>query len=713
MTSLTAFTQANPLDHRKKNEMSDLLGSSAGILAAHQPLVVPMLLRLSQFRLNSYVVLVLSKQKGCTLVFKTDPLQNVEVSSTFDSIAVIQNFIQREIEEQLREMFREDLPSIIHRLSQRWVAGQTKVEAPYLDPSVPAPLPRAHSSPWTNAPHSQRSPSTSSSSKRGRRNVTEPLSSAGVLPVSAFGLQPGLHPPSAYGRPTSSPSVPRSSTSVPGSSAPPSSYNPPSDHVASTPSGTKTPLSSDFPFNPQSSLPEIENFDPTYGMRPEGLPQRSGYSGLGKLFEASRGLHELAVSPPGGIHGGVDAGIDGESAYSMVDLDDEGEDEDGAPDVVVAETFSPHIELDDEIDVDDRLRAKPNFVDLETIPAVGGGFVTRPRVYQSPSSSDPAVSPSSQDHGHVYRDRNVPRLSRVRSEGPKKIRRSRRHRTMVPLHRDRGIGMDTATDAGLPSYNPYFGDNIYHSRSSTHANPDWDDGYGMSSSHSKRFRRATASTSRSIPVETSAGASVSRDSSTDRQRSISRSPPTVDASHYGSPSHHPHRRRHLEDSHSDDPERDTGNYAHMNAESHQGHQRNSSRGIILRNQSVSQLSALSRSNQTLSPYTRSFSHFTVRSGPPKPFVSNTTPFTLAAKAGPRKARRKRTYRWGDGDSANVRNVTSDHCFGNGLGGRDEVDGPDGRWSYSPSLPSDISDEDVEHYFRTRRPSEVHSPVRVP
>ena len=102
------------------------MGGSRGMLAAKQPLVVPMLLRLSQFRLNSYVVLVVSRQKGITLVFKTDPLQNVDINSTFDSIAVIQKFIQREIEGQLRQMFREDLPGIIHRLSQQWV--KAKVE---------------------------------------------------------------------------------------------------------------------------------------------------------------------------------------------------------------------------------------------------------------------------------------------------------------------------------------------------------------------------------------------------------------------------------------------------------------------------------------------------------------------------------------------------------------------------------------------------------
>ncbi|KIM58816.1 hypothetical protein SCLCIDRAFT_98588, partial [Scleroderma citrinum Foug A] len=131
---LKTKVQANPLNHKQPD--IHLMTGSRGMLAAKDPLVVPMLLRLSHFRLNSYVVLVVSKQKGITLVFKTDPLQNVDINSTFDSIAVIQNFIQREIEGQLRQMFREDLPGIIHRLSQQWI--KAKVEAPYLDKRPPA-----------------------------------------------------------------------------------------------------------------------------------------------------------------------------------------------------------------------------------------------------------------------------------------------------------------------------------------------------------------------------------------------------------------------------------------------------------------------------------------------------------------------------------------------------------------------------------------------
>ncbi|KAJ7167648.1 hypothetical protein C8R46DRAFT_1093692 [Mycena filopes] len=115
---LKTKVQANPLNHKQPD--IHLMAGSRGMLAAKQALVVPMLLRLSHFKLSSYVVLV--------LVFKTDPLQSVDINSTFDSIAVIQMFIQREIEGQLRQMFREDLPGIIHRLSQQWV--RAKVETP-------------------------------------------------------------------------------------------------------------------------------------------------------------------------------------------------------------------------------------------------------------------------------------------------------------------------------------------------------------------------------------------------------------------------------------------------------------------------------------------------------------------------------------------------------------------------------------------------------
>ncbi|KDN38461.1 hypothetical protein K437DRAFT_259411 [Tilletiaria anomala UBC 951] len=100
-----------------------------GILFAATPLIVPMKLRLSHLRLRAIIVLIVSKAKGITLVFKNDPLESVNVSSTFDSVGVIAKYLQQEIEGQLREMFREDLPSIIHRLSQKWLLAGSMTSA--------------------------------------------------------------------------------------------------------------------------------------------------------------------------------------------------------------------------------------------------------------------------------------------------------------------------------------------------------------------------------------------------------------------------------------------------------------------------------------------------------------------------------------------------------------------------------------------------------
>ncbi|CAG8537672.1 3922_t:CDS:2 [Ambispora gerdemannii] len=122
---LQTKVQANPMNNNKIESTSSY--TRRGILAADQPLVVPMLLRLSNLKLRGIVVLVVSKQKGITLVFKNDPLERVDVSSTFDSVTSVQRFLQTEIEKRLRIMFQEDLPSIVHQLSlQKWLNNDRK-----------------------------------------------------------------------------------------------------------------------------------------------------------------------------------------------------------------------------------------------------------------------------------------------------------------------------------------------------------------------------------------------------------------------------------------------------------------------------------------------------------------------------------------------------------------------------------------------------------
>ncbi|KAG0163703.1 ERMES complex subunit [Apophysomyces sp. BC1034] len=118
---LQTKVQANPM-HAKQSDLPRHTRPS--ILAADQPLVVPMLLRISDLKLRGIVVLVVSKTKGITLVFKNDPLESILVSSTFDSVTSVRNFLQREIEKQLRNLFQEDLPVMIHNLSLRHIQSE-------------------------------------------------------------------------------------------------------------------------------------------------------------------------------------------------------------------------------------------------------------------------------------------------------------------------------------------------------------------------------------------------------------------------------------------------------------------------------------------------------------------------------------------------------------------------------------------------------------
>ncbi|POW12697.1 hypothetical protein PSHT_08001 [Puccinia striiformis] len=125
---LQTKVQVNPLRHRTPIATADIL-TTPPILFASTPLIVPMTLSLSSLKLRAIVVLVISRLEGVTLVFKNDPLESVQVSSTFNSLAAIQTFLQSEIERQLRDLFRTELPSIIHQLSRRWL-GRDNTDGP-------------------------------------------------------------------------------------------------------------------------------------------------------------------------------------------------------------------------------------------------------------------------------------------------------------------------------------------------------------------------------------------------------------------------------------------------------------------------------------------------------------------------------------------------------------------------------------------------------
>lgn len=81
---------------------------------------IPLNLTLSNFQMSSIIIIVFSKSKGLTLVFKNDPLENIDVNSTFDKITPIANFLQKKIESQISDIFKEFLPSLLYKFSLKY-----------------------------------------------------------------------------------------------------------------------------------------------------------------------------------------------------------------------------------------------------------------------------------------------------------------------------------------------------------------------------------------------------------------------------------------------------------------------------------------------------------------------------------------------------------------------------------------------------------------
>ncbi|KAK5664261.1 hypothetical protein OQA88_479 [Cercophora sp. LCS_1] len=120
--TLKTRVQANPLNTYLCSKPSF---TSPQPLAAASGLTIPLQITLSEIKLSAFIILVFSRQKGLTLVFRNDPLESLKVSSTFDSIQFVRDYLQRTIEEKLRDLMMDELPAIIHRLSLRlWCPDQ-------------------------------------------------------------------------------------------------------------------------------------------------------------------------------------------------------------------------------------------------------------------------------------------------------------------------------------------------------------------------------------------------------------------------------------------------------------------------------------------------------------------------------------------------------------------------------------------------------------
>ncbi|KAF5320942.1 hypothetical protein D9619_000533 [Psilocybe cf. subviscida] len=657
---LKTKVQANPLNHKQPN--IHLMGGSRGMLAAKQPLVVPMLLRLSHFRLSSYVVLVVSKQKGITLVFKTDPLQSVDISSTFDSIAVIQNFIQREIEGQLRQMFREDLPGIIHRLSQQWV--KAKVEAPYLNkaPSMPDRGISTMSTPDFTGSAASRSFGAMSAPDTFRTRSPH---------ISRRASQTSLGSPRKG-------AMPGSGGSVAGSSRSHSRFAPP----------TPSPLS---PEPPTSSHPDLENFDPTYGLRPEGLPTKSVFRGFSSLFTPPKGLADLAEEA---------------EATNSEASDEEYEDEVGSFDFVDWN----HSESPMSLPASRQSPAPSSHEgtpepEYETIPAVGGGTITRPRIYHSQSS---AQGTSKSLGALPMRSYSQSMMSMGIGLG-------------VPGHSSPRLGTSTPYYPEYGSSIPGPSNSISHGqRPSTLGRPRSPDSFDSEPSrsssgpstrrtvstdltdHTNPYADQTSSTGTTSPIYMRRRMSVASNATTTstayphahhqqqywpqhthpgRARSPSAASTSFLSTSPSSPSSHSHMHIHLD--------RDPAS-------------------IVLRpslnNDSIHQLSTLSHSNHTLSPYTRGLAHFTVRSVPPRPRGGAAGPGGSGASSQQSlpemqkpRARRKRTYRIG-GKKANTAPPASVDENAAMLEGTTPIDRMS---SSSPTPPSEFDAADMDRYFPPR------------
>ncbi|TFY74090.1 hypothetical protein EWM64_g9922, partial [Hericium alpestre] len=522
---LRTKVQANPLNH-KQHEI-DLMSGSRGMLAAKQPLVVPMLLRLSHFRLNAYVVLVVSRQKGITLVFKTDPLQNVDINSTFDSIAVIQKFIQREIEGQLRQMFREDLPGIIHRLSQQWV--KAKVEAPYLTKQPPPP------------------------------SVTPSASQRTTMSAPAtYTLRPpplGLHSP----------------LFTPGLGPPLVPYRTRTVSVASSSSQRQAQLpQTPAPEPPDTAFPDLENFDPTYGLRPEGLPAKSVFGNFGRVFgsTASRGLADLAEEEEG-------EEMEEGGSYDVIEWEDTVYD--------VASSVAP---------TEDEILERMSVTEYETIPAVGGGVVTRPRVIHSQSQVQPPAGitrpPSSFSQASTAR-----------------LNTSTMDTSYFPPSTPLTAGPQPRRAHSL--YDPYFA--LPSSASAAGFLPN-----GPSQAHQGTPRTRTRSTPPTPPLYHSPYQRPTSPSHASRSSDRTHSIPTPPSSDHPAPPYPIPTKRRPSLSLSTAPPQSPP-LLPTTAFSLSSSPPADPAQIVLQptlNNTVSHLNMLSHSNHTLSPYTRALEHFTVR-----------------------------------------------------------------------------------------------------
>jgi distribution and morphology protein 34 len=124
--TLHTKVQANPLNIYNTNSLDREIDSDQAFVTPKfglsiEQFALPLDLKLSDIKISGIGIIVFSKSKGLTLVFRNDPLDSITVSSTFDTVQVLAKFLQQQIENQIRDLFRETLPTLIHQLSLKYL----------------------------------------------------------------------------------------------------------------------------------------------------------------------------------------------------------------------------------------------------------------------------------------------------------------------------------------------------------------------------------------------------------------------------------------------------------------------------------------------------------------------------------------------------------------------------------------------------------------
>ncbi|ODV96123.1 hypothetical protein PACTADRAFT_49527 [Pachysolen tannophilus NRRL Y-2460] len=133
--NLKTTVEANPINIYTNNlkdmflndqELNDFI--TPKFLMANDSFSIPLNLQLSQIKINSIIIIVFSKKKGLTLVFRNEPLEKIIVNSSFDNISPLKDFLQKKIESQIMDIIKDILPSLLYELSLNYVSNNNNIE---------------------------------------------------------------------------------------------------------------------------------------------------------------------------------------------------------------------------------------------------------------------------------------------------------------------------------------------------------------------------------------------------------------------------------------------------------------------------------------------------------------------------------------------------------------------------------------------------------